>query len=163
MATSTGEVCSVVGEIAEKYPANRGSLIPILQDIQDALGYLSEEAIMEIERVLGISANEIYGVATFYTQFRFQPPAAHRIHVCQGTACHVRGSKEILQEFEMRLGVEVGQSTPDGKFELGRVACVGCCALSPVVTVDGLEFAEVTRTKVGAILNRYGYKKEADE
>jgi len=146
---------SKIADILTKHPAERGSLIPILQDLQQKFGYLSPEVIEELERRMGISANEIYGVATFYTQFRFSPPGEHTILSCQGTACHVRGGLQLLKELEQRLGVTAGQTTADGKFDLERVACLGCCALAPVVAVDGKVHAQVTAKKIPAILSRY--------
>ena len=116
------ENLSKIADISAKYPANRGSLIPILQDVQDRFGYLSEASVEELGRLMGISANEIYAVATFYTQFRFSPPGQHRIQSCQGTACHVRGGHQLLTELEQRLGITAGQTTTDGKFDLERVA-----------------------------------------
>ena len=148
MSTATLEAGTGIAEIVGRYPSNRGSLITVLQDIQGHLGYLSEEAVDETARLLNISANEIYGVATFYTQFRFTPPAEHTIHLCQGTACHVRGSAENLERLEELLGVRAGEMTPDGKFELARVACLGCCALAPVVAIDGKVYAHVTPKKL---------------
>lgn len=149
-----------IKDILARYPAKRGSLIPVLQDIQEEFGYLSEEAIGHLERLMNISANEIYGVATFYTQFRFSPAGEHTIQVCQGTACHVRGGHQILQEVERRLGIKAGQTTTDGKFDLERVACLGCCALAPVVTVDGKVYAEISAKKIPTILSKYGDKKD---
>jgi NADH-quinone oxidoreductase subunit E len=144
-----------IADILAKHPAGRESLIPILQDVQDHVGYLSEEAVAELERRMGISANEIFGVATFYTQFRFTPPGRHTILSCQGTACHVRGGRQILNELEQRLGVTAGQTTADGQFDLERVACLGCCALAPVVAVDGKVHAQVTTKKIPSIIARY--------
>jgi len=146
---------SRIVDILAKYPAERASLIPVLQDIQQDLGYLSQEVINELERRMGISANEIYGVATFYTQFRFSPPGEHTILSCQGTACHVRGGSQLLKKLEQRLGITAGQTTKDGKFDLERVACLGCCALAPVVAVDGKVHAQVTANKIPSILSRY--------
>lgn len=146
---------SELAEILARHPAQRGSLIPILQDVQEWIGYLSEDALKQIEQRLGISVNEIYGVATFYTQFRFQPPGDHTVHVCQGTACHVRGGQLILREFEEQLAIAAGDTTSDGVFSLQRVACLGCCALAPVVSVDGKVHAGVTRKKVPTILAEY--------
>jgi NADH-quinone oxidoreductase subunit E len=137
------------------YGHSRGNLIPILQDIQDRLGYLSEEAVDSAARFTGISANEIYGVATFYTQFRFTPPADHTIHVCRGTACHVRGSAKNMSELQHLLGIKEGEMTPDRRFELQRVACLGCCALAPVVSIDGKVSARVTPKSIGAVLAEY--------
>jgi len=143
-------------DVLKRYPAERSSLIPLLQDIQQRLGYLSEEAVNEVEEYTGISANEIYGVATFYTQFRFEPPGKHTICVCQGTACHVRGGQIILREVEQQLAIKTGQTTPDRKFSLERVACLGCCALAPVVTVDSKVYSAMTAKKIPALLRQYG-------
>jgi len=145
-----------IADILARHRPSRGSLIPILQDIQQNFGYLSEEAVEELERLIDISANEIYGVATFYTQFRFRPPGEHTIQVCQGTACHVRGGYLILQEFQRHLGIKAGQMTADGRVDLERVACLGCCALAPVVAVDGKVYAAVTTKKIPSILSQYG-------
>jgi NADH-quinone oxidoreductase subunit E len=157
--TMTAEAnCTDIADIVAKYPANPCSLIPILQDVQARFGYLPEDSLEELERLSTISVNEIYGVATFYTQFRFTPPGEHTIYVCQGTACHVRGGFDVLRETEMRLGVSAGQTTEDGKFDLQRVACLGCCALAPVVSVDGTVHAGVSTKKIPSILKQYGGK-----
>lgn len=150
---------SRIRDIFKRHPANRGSLIPVLQDVQDDFGYLSEEAVEELSQLMGISANEIYGVATFYTQFRFSPPGRHRIQSCLGTACHVRGGQNILNELEQRLGITAGQTTADGQFDLERVACLGCCALAPVVAVDGKVHAQVTAKKIPSVLSQYSGKE----
>ncbi len=142
-------------QLLDRHPQHRGSLIPALQDIQEALGYLMPEALERLAEHLGISVNEIYGVATFYTQFRFTAPCEHKIQVCQGTACHVRGAREVLDEFEHRLEVKAGEGTGDGQFDLERVACLGCCALAPVISVDGTVHAGVSAKKVPGILSQY--------
>lgn len=144
-----------IADIIAKHATGRGSLIPILQDIQEKIGYLSQEAMAELEQRMGISANEIFGVATFYTQFRFTPPGRHTIVSCQGTACHVRGGRQILNELQQRLGIAAGQTTADGQFDLERVACLGCCALAPVVAVDGKVHAQMTAKKVPSIISQY--------
>jgi NADH-quinone oxidoreductase subunit E len=155
MEQALDKTIPAIADIVARHPEKRGSLIPILQDIQERYGYLSESALEELEKLVGISANEIYGVATFYTQFRFRPPAEHRITVCQGTACHVRGGKEILSALEHNLGTHAGGTSRDGKFDLERVACLGCCALAPVVSVDGTVHARVTPKKVADIIAQY--------
>ncbi|HPU97450.1 MAG TPA: NADH-quinone oxidoreductase subunit NuoE [Candidatus Hydrogenedentes bacterium] len=152
---SSAEGAAVVQEIVAAFPSGRGSLIPILQEIQRRQGYISPEALKALERLTGISATEAYGVATFYTQFRFTRPGRHKIQVCNGTACHVRGGAQVLEELERRLGISVGQTTPDGQFSLERVACLGCCALSPVVAVDGKVYAGMTPKKVPGVLREY--------
>jgi NADH-quinone oxidoreductase subunit E len=159
MIRKVEESLSGIQDILERHPANRGSLIPVLQDIQEDFGYLSEESVEELARLMGLSANEIYGVATFYAQFRFSPPGRHTIQSCQGTACHVRGGRQILKELEQRLGITAGQTTANGNFGLERVACLGCCALAPVVAVDHKVHAQVTAKKIPSILSRYGGKK----
>ena len=116
---------------------DRESLIPLLQQMQGRDGYVSPEAVRELSRRVGISESEIFGVATFYDLFRFEPPADHTIRVCQGTACHVQGAAMLLHDFEERLEINAGSTSEDGRFGLERVACVGCCALAPVVVVDG--------------------------
>ncbi|MBI2869807.1 MAG: NADH-quinone oxidoreductase subunit NuoE [Chloroflexi bacterium] len=133
-----------LSEILAPYRGQRSSLIALLQKTQEELGYISEEAVTEIARLLDITANEIYGVASFYAQFRFKPQGKHVFKVCQGTACHVRGSHRILEGVEQELGIQPGDTTPDRKFGLERVACVGCCALAPVMIVDETVHAQMT-------------------
>ena len=146
---------SRVTDIIVRYPAKRASLIPVLQDIQDSFGYLPEAAIDRLSELADISANEIYGVATFYTQFRFSPPGEHTVRVCQGTACHVRQGRQLLNEVEQQLKIKAGQTTTDGKFDLERVACVGCCALAPVMVVDDKVHARMSVKKVSSVLSQY--------
>jgi NADH-quinone oxidoreductase subunit E len=119
------------GEILSSFRKEREELIPILQKLQEKLGYLPEEAISEIADFLGIFENEVFGVASFYTVFRFFPPGEHIVKVCLGTACHVRGGEEILETMKRELGINPGDTTKDSKFSLERVACFGCCALLP--------------------------------
>ncbi|HOH28823.1 MAG TPA: NADH-quinone oxidoreductase subunit NuoE [Candidatus Hydrogenedentes bacterium] len=144
-----------IKEIVAKYPATKGGIIAVLQEIQERDGYLSPEALDETARLTGISVNEIYGVATFYSFYKFNPPGRHVIQVCLGTACHVRGGAKILSELERLLKIKVGEVTPDGKFELNRIACLGCCALEPVVAIDGKFYPRVTARKLPAILAEY--------
>lgn len=146
---------SEVEHALSQYSAKGSGLIPSLQNIQKEFGYLPTEAIDELGDSTGISANEIYGVATFYTQFRFNPPGEHTIRVCQGTACHVRGGHQILNKVEQRLKIKAGQTTEDQKFDLERVACVGCCALAPVVVVDNKVHAQMTVKKISSVLSQY--------
>jgi NADH-quinone oxidoreductase subunit E len=156
MVKAEEHALSEVGEIVRRYGADRSSLIPILQDMQEEFGYLSEKGVDSLARLINISPNEIYGVATFYAQFRFRPPGEHTVCVCLGTACHVRGGHQILAEMERRLGVKSGETSADGKFDLERVACVGCCALAPVVVVDGKVHAGMSPRRVPSLLSQYG-------
>lgn len=134
------------------YDRSRENLIPILQDVQDHLSFLSPEAVKSIADYLGLSENDVYGVATFYAQFRFHPPGKHHIKVCQGTACHVRGSGLILEAVTRRIGITSGETTEDRQFSLERVACFGSCALAPVVVVDDRVYGRMTPKKTEKLI-----------
>ncbi len=138
--------------VLKEHEQHRDSLIPILQGIQKKLGYISEEAVEVISSHLNISENDIYGVATFYAQFRFTRPGDHIVKVCQGTACHVRGCKRIMNEAIKYLGISAGETTPDYKFSLESVACFGSCALSPVVVVDDTVHGRMTAQNMKRLL-----------
>jgi len=141
------------------YPgAKRDSLIPLLQQVQQQQGYLSREAVVRVGQHLRLPASKIYGVATFYNQFRFQPQGKFHIQVCRGTACHVKGSAAILDAIKRELKVEAGQTTRDGLFSLEVVACIGACGLAPVIAVNGEFHAGVTTRKVGKIIESYRRK-----
>ena len=144
-----------LSQILAPYRGQRGTLIPVLQKVQEELGYLLEEAISEIADFLGLTKSEVYGVASFYAQFRFERPGEHIIKVCEGTACHVGGSQRILEAVERELNIQPGGTTKDYKFSLERVACVGCCALAPVMTVDDTVNAKMTIDKAKKILAKY--------
>jgi NADH-quinone oxidoreductase subunit E len=142
--------------ILQKYPnAKRDSLIPILQDVQDAQGHLSVEAVATIGKHLNLPASKIYGVATFYNQFRFEPIGTYHIQVCRGTACHVRGSAMVLDALQRELNIEAGRTTRDGLFSIEVVACIGACGLAPVLSINGEVYASVTPDKVRKILKSY--------
>lgn len=141
-----------INAVLKKYKRDRDNLIPILQGVQRKSGYISKVAVNEISNYLDISENEIYGVATFYAQFRFQRPGDHIVKVCLGTACHVQGGARILESVERELGIKPGEITPDHEFDLERVACIGCCALAPVVVVDNKVFGKMTTNKVKKII-----------
>ncbi|MGB9792659.1 MAG: NADH-quinone oxidoreductase subunit NuoE [Thermacetogeniaceae bacterium] len=141
----------------------RESLIPILQYIQSKLGYLPKEAMQQISETLKIPEVDVYSVATFYNQFRLNPPGKHQIKVCMGTACHMMGGHIILESFERRLGIKEGETTPDREFSLERVACVGCCALAPVVVVDDRVEAKVSPIRVDGILLAYEIEKKSGD
>ena len=145
-------------EILNSYKWGKGTLIPILQKVQRELGYLSKEAISEIAKRAGISESEVFGVASFYAQFYFTPHGKHTIKVCLGTSCHVRGGPRILETVERELGIETGETTEDYKFSLERVACFGCCALSPVMVVDGTVYSRMKPQKVKEVLRPYQYE-----
>ena len=128
---------SKADEILDRYEGVDGALIPVLQKIQGEYGYLQEETINFVAERLNISASEIVGVATFYSQFRLKPRGVHLIKVCCGTACHVKGAREITEAFSKKLDVEVGSTTKDTMFTLEEVACLGACSLAPIITLDG--------------------------
>ena len=142
-------------EVLAPYQGQKGATIPVLQKVQEKLGYLTEEAISEIANFLGLSRNEVYGVASFYAQFRFERQGEHTIKVCQGTACYVRGGRRILDTVEQELGIQPGETTKDYKFSLERVACFGSCALAPVVVVDKNVYGRMTTVKTRQILAEY--------
>lgn len=142
-----------VDTILESYPeARRDALIPILQAVQEAEGYISQEAVRRIGEHLRVPASKIYGVATFYNQFRFEPLGKLHIQVCRGTACHVKGSVEVLEALQTELGIAPGQRTEDGEVSLEVVACIGACGLAPVISVNGEFHAGMTAQKVRDLL-----------
>jgi NADH:ubiquinone oxidoreductase subunit E len=140
--------------IVEKHQEAGNGLISILEDLQGKYGYLPEDALKEVAERTGRSLVDVFGVATFYRAFSLAPRGRHLIAVCSGTACHVRGGPRIAEEFEKQLGVRRGETTPDREFSLETVACLGACALGPVVTVDGHYFPHVKTTKVKEILQK---------
>jgi NADH-quinone oxidoreductase subunit E len=142
-------------EILESFEQHRDSLIPLLQGVQGKLGYIPEETVEDIAQYLDISQASIYGVATFYTQFKFTRPGDHLVRICLGTACHVRGGSQIMDELSRHLGISAGQTTPDYSFSLERVACFGSCALSPVIVVDDKVYGRMTPKKLKRILKEY--------
>jgi NADH-quinone oxidoreductase subunit E len=141
----------------------RGRLIPMLQLVQDRLAYLPPAAVRLVSDQLEISASEVYGVATFYNQFRFNPPGRHPIKVCLGTACHVKGGEIILENFERKLQIRDGQTTADREFSIDRVACVGCCALAPVAIVGETLHGKMQPSKVEGIVLKIAIEKEQQE
>lgn len=146
-------------EILSKYSnADRDSLIPILQEIQEAEGWLSEVSLTLIGNHLHIPVSKVYGVATFYNQFRFQPQGRNHIQVCRGTACHVLGSATVLEELEKKLNISVDETTKDGLFSLEIVACIGTCGLAPVININGNFHAGVTAESLDDILESYKEK-----
>ena len=140
--------------------AGRDSLIPILQEVQDQVGFLSRESVVRIGRHLDLPASKIYGVATFYNQFRFQPKGRFHIQVCRGTACHVKGSAAILDALTRILKIKPGETAKDGLFSLEEVACIGACGLAPVIAVNGEFHARVTPDSLTGIIKSYRSKGE---
>ena len=157
---STAIAGNTYASIISKFPVARESLIPMLQAIQDYEGYLSREGIFEVSEYLGLPASKIYGVATFYNQFKLNPPGKHQIQVCRGTACHVKGSMNLLETLSAHLQIDPGETTSDGLFSLEIVACLGACSIAPVMTIDGEFFGRLDKKKlVDAIESFRGEEK----
>jgi len=140
-------------DIMRGLEGSRSDLVPALQRTQAAFGYVPPDALRRIAHWLKLSESEVFGVATFYAQFRFTPPGRHRLRVCLGTACHVKGGVPMMQTLERRLGVEPGETTEDGEYDLERVVCLGCCALAPVVTFDDSIYGQMSVLKLQEMLD----------
>jgi NADH-quinone oxidoreductase subunit E len=136
------------------------SLVTVLLEVQDRVGYLPAHVMSEVARSRGVPEVSVFAVASFYNQFRFSHPGRHRIQVCMGTACHVKRGKVILESFERRLEIEEGGVTEDLEYGLERVNCVGCCTLAPVVVLDDEVIAQVSPTKVDGILLRHEMERK---
>jgi NADH-quinone oxidoreductase subunit E len=141
--------------ILDRVGRRRDACVLILQEMQAAYGYLPSDAIRYVEEHTEISRSQLFGVATFYEQFRFTPVGKHLIRVCHGTACHVNGANRIDQAVEELLGIADGETTEDGLFTLQTVACLGCCSLSPVMMIGETVYGRLTPKETAAILKRY--------
>ncbi len=141
----------------------REQLIPILQEVQEKEGYLSRQSIVKISKQLNLPESKVYGVASFYNQFRFQPGGKYEIQICRGTACHVQGSLKILEILEGELCIKHGETTREGLFSLEVVACIGACGLAPVISINGEFFAKVTAEKIKNILNEFRQKEKNND
>ncbi len=130
----------------------RGDIIPILQRVQEEFGYLPESEMLRVARFTGVPETQLYGVASFYAHFRFAPAGDTRIQVCRGSACHVKGARQVLDELSRQLGVADGETTADRKYTLETVACIGCCALAPCMTVNEEVRGRLTRDDVAAVV-----------
>lgn len=155
MALSAEEIREKTREIVEPWQGGRGGLIPVLQAVQNQIGYLPTEALETISREMKIPPSEIYGVATFYAQFHLKPRGRHVIRVCRGTACHVRGSLKILDSVKEITGVAEHQTTEDLRFTIEPVACIGACGLAPVMMIDTQTFGRLTPDMVKGILDKF--------
>lgn len=156
--TNSGVIQSV---LARHPDAKEDELITLLQEVQDACGFLSRDAILSIGRHIDMPASKIYGVATFYNQFRFHPLGRVHIQICRGTACHVKGSKAVLDAIAKALAVPEGQATHDGVFSYETLACIGACGLAPAIMINGELRAKVTPEAIPALLKEYREKVEA--
>lgn len=152
---------SEIDDLLKLYPgAQRDSLIPILQDVQERFGYLSEEALIKVGSYLNLPVSKVYGLATFYNQFRFQPKGKYHIRVCRGTSCHVGHSMGVLSEFEKQLKVKSGETSRDGRFSLHGVSCMGGCGQGPVVQVNETYITKVEPSMVKEILENCTFNEE---
>jgi NADH-quinone oxidoreductase subunit E len=143
-----------LNEILSSYECSEDQLIPILQQVQQVFGYLPELAMKKVAKFLKLPESTVFGVGTFYAQFKLIPTGRNIIRVCRGTACHVRGSAQILGEMEKQLDISAGETTPDLEYSLETIACFGSCALAPVVVINSKVHGRMTATKVGEILNK---------
>ncbi len=144
-----------IDRVIEKYQGQEGALIPILHQVQQVYGYLPEDIQAYIAEKLGVSLSEVYGVVSFYALFTTVPKGKHRLSICLGTACYVKGSGEILAEFEKKLNIKVGETTPDGLFTLEACRCLGACGLAPVMMVDEDVHGRLVADDVPKIINKY--------
>jgi len=158
-----GELSRKVGSVLERYSRDASQLVAILQDIQVEYNWLPKEALEEVSQELGIPLSRVFSVATFFRAFSLRPRGRHLIHVCLGTACHVRGAPRILEQIERQLGIRPGEMTEDLQFSLETVNCVGACALGPVVIVDGDYHGQMTPDRVKEILKKYSKERLGDE
>ncbi len=152
-----------LAQILAPYRGQRETLILVLQKVQEVLGYLPEEAVSEIADFLRLPKSEVYGVASFYAFFRFERRGEHTVRVCQGTACHVRGGRRILETVERELGIHCGETTQDYAFSLERAACFGSCALAPVMVVDKTVYGQMNVIKARQVLARYSQPRKDTE
>ncbi len=154
------DIIQGVREILNSGTSTYQNLISILQAIQNRFRYIPGEAMIEVSRHLGMSPANVFGVATFYNQFRFSPPGKRHIRVCMGTACHIKQGDKVLDQWKRRLEIDEGERTPDGEYSLERVACVGCCAMAPVTIIEDEVIGHMAPTKVDGILLQDKIEKE---
>jgi len=150
----------VVDDILNGYrDGAEGSLIPVLGEIQDRYHYLPRDALILVSEWLGVPLSQVYSIATFYNAFSLKPQGRHLIHVCTGTACHVRGAAQVLDRLQRRLEIRPGETTPDGEFTLETVNCLGACALGPITVIDGEYFGQMAASRVDKLLKEFGMER----
>lgn len=157
------QVDQVIAEILGSYRKDRKNLVPLLQAVQTKLGYLPKEAMKGIASFLEMPEVDVWGVATFYNQFRFVPLGKYHTVVCMGTACHLAGGRLILEALERELDIKVGETAEDGNFSLERVACIGCCMLAPVIVIKDKIYPKITPFKVEEALIPYKHEAESEK
>lgn len=144
-----------IKEILEVYSKDKDNLIQILNEVQEKYGYIPKQAQREVSDYLNVPLAEVYGVITFYSRFTLKPKGKYSISVCMGTACFVKGAEKLLDRIKERLNIEIGETTPDGKFSLEETRCLGACGLAPVFTINGEVYGKATVQKVDEILDKY--------
>ena len=159
----SSEMKAVMSEIRKESKGKPEELIPLLQRVQSKIGFLPEKTLMEIAGITGLSPAKVYGVASFYAQFRFHPVGKHMVRICRGTACHVKGSNRILNDIETHFKLEEGETTEDMLFTLETVACFGSCALAPVVLVDEMVRGRMNPSKTRSVLEEIKEESEGSE
>lgn len=150
-----------VDDILKEYPEKKGMLIPILQHVQDVYGFVPEGVANKVADEMGVYRSQVYGILTFYTQFHLSPRGRQTIRACAGTACHVKGGKQVIQRMEGELGVGHGGTTEDGLFSFEHVACIGACGLAPVIMVDDNAYGHLDPNKAESLIKRL--RKEAQK
>ncbi|MBT9172778.1 MAG: NADP-reducing hydrogenase subunit HndA [Syntrophomonadaceae bacterium] len=148
-------------EVIAKYRGEAAAIIAILQDVQELIGYIPKQSIAYMAEKLHVSPAKIYGIVTFYAQFRLAPVGRFNLMVCEGTACHVNGAKSLTRAISDELNIAGGETTEDGMFTLERVACVGCCSLAPVIVVDGEAYANMTPAQVRRLIGQLREKEQS--
>lgn len=147
-------------QILKKYTKEKSNLIQILNDVQESYGYIPKTSQLAISEYLGLPMAEIYGVITFYSRFTLKPKGKYNISVCLGTACYVKGSEKVLDRLKEKLGIDVGETTPDGKFSIEATRCIGACGLAPVFTVNDEVYGNATPELMDKVLEEYKNKEE---
>jgi NADH-quinone oxidoreductase subunit E len=155
-AEERSSVADPWARVMDGLSGSRSDLVPALQRAQAEFGYISPDAVRHVARRLKLTESEVFGVASFYAQFRFTPPGRHHLRVCLGTACHVKGGVQMLETVKRRLGADAGETTADGEYDIERVACLGCCALAPVFTLDETIYGQMSVLKLQRILDAAG-------
>lgn len=156
------EIANDIGALVTKWKDKQGNLIMILHELQNHYGYVPREASLQLSKILDVPLARIYEVTTFYNFFKLEAPGKHKIAVCMGTACYLKGAPQILNEIKNILNVEEGKTTKDGLFYLDMVRCLGCCGLAPVMMIDDKVYGKVKKDQVMEILSQYGNEKKEE-
>jgi len=156
------EVAKEIEALVDKWKGKPGNLIMVLHELQNHYGFVPREAALKLSRKLGVPLARIYEVITFYNFFKLDPPGKHRIAVCMGTACYLKGAPLILEELRSILSIQEGQTTKDGLFQLDVVRCLGCCGLSPVMMIDDKVYGKLKKSEIVDIISQYGSEKHEE-